>query len=367
MVCLLTTIITTAFAQGCSDDTSPSSASGGKSGSTGAGGRGGSSGSTSTSSTAGNAGSTSTVGGAGGTSFGSDGASGNGGSFGGSAGADAAGGTGGLDGAAGDGGEPMDAGSTRPDGSQGVSYKFDVSGDLQGWHYAPYGSTSTSPAPTNPPTDPNNLANKSAPLAWDFDDANGSIDASGSLKATVPFAANGDRIDVQAFSTGNDVRDWTGYVVTAKVKLVSGGNVSPVCPLQAWLYISTSPSYATTLSPVVDLSAGNWVTVTYDLALSNLNLSQINQMGIQITTGTCTGPLPEAGSDGAPTSDVTSASDGPTDVTIGDDSAGEDASSEAAVADAGANPSDGSDGASTSPPTATTAVILIDDAIVSVK
>jgi hypothetical protein len=306
VVCLLATIVAIAFAPGCGDDdTSAASGTGGNSG----GGRGGSSGSPSTGGSGGNAGTTSTGGGSGGTSggAGNGGAAGSGGgATGGSAGsggsagaAGAAGGSGGTSGSGGvggsggggTGGEPMDAGPIGPDGSQGVSYTFDVSGELLGWHYAPYGSTSTSPSPTNPPTDPNNLANQSSPLVWDSDDANNRIDASGSLKATVPFRANGDRIDLQAFSTGNNVRDWTGYIITAKVKLVSGGNLSPACPLRAWLYISTSPSYATQLSPVVDLSVGNWVTVIYDLALSTLDLTQINQTGVQITTGTCSTPL----------------------------------------------------------------------------
>jgi hypothetical protein len=246
-----------------------------------------------------------------------------------------------------------------------VSYRFDVSGDLLGWHYAPYGSTSTTPSAPNPPTDPNNLANLSSPLVWDSDDANGAVDASGSLRETVPFSANGDRIDAQAFSTGTSVRDWTGYIVTAKVKLVSGGNLSPGCPLQAWLYISTAPSYATQISPSVELVTGNWVTVTYDLSLSTLDLTQINQMGIQITTGTCVVPPPEAGTDVDAQPDVSLGSDAADDAPASDASPGDAATPDAEVADAGSDSAAQPD--APPPPTATTAVILIDDVIVSVK
>jgi hypothetical protein len=244
----------------------------------------------------------------------------------------------------------------------GVSYKFDVSGNLLGWRYAPYGSTTTTQGPTDPRSDPNNLANLCSPLVWDSDDANGAVDASGSLRETVPFRANGDRIDAQAFSTGNTVRDWTGYIITAKVKLVSGGNIAPNCPLQAWLYVSTAPAYDTRISPTVNLVTGDWVTITYDMAFAGLDTTQINQMGIQITTGTCIPLLHHA--DGSPDDDAMTSSDGSTDATSSE--AGDDAGSDASVGDAGDESSDASVDTFV-PPTATTAVILIDDVVVSVK
>jgi hypothetical protein len=103
----------------------------------------------------------------------------------------------------------------------------------------------------------------------------------------VPFTANGDRIDIQAFSTGSTGTDWTGYIISAQVKLVSGGNIDPSCPLSAWLYVSQAPDYSTSLGPTTNLVTGSFVTLTYDMATAGVNIANINQMGIQITTGNC--------------------------------------------------------------------------------
>ena len=118
------------------------------------------------------------------------------------------------------------------------------------------------------------------------------------MKLTVGFAAAGDQIDAQAFSVQpNDATQWkvwSGYRAAAKIKLVSGGNLNPACPLKAWLYVTTGTSYATGLSPTVDLPRGmtDWVTISLDL--DNVNPvagtpdpTQVNQLGVQITTASC--------------------------------------------------------------------------------
>src|SRR5205809_313499 len=128
-------------------------------------------------------------------------------------------------------------------------------------------TTTTTSGGGGAPGDPNNLANRSVPLAWDgANDADNRIDASGSLRGSTPFAFAGERIDIQAFSTGTNVRDWTGYVISAQVKLVSGGNFRADCPLQAHLYVSTAPSYDTRVAAFTSLVTGQWVTLTYDMA-----------------------------------------------------------------------------------------------------
>ena len=103
--------------------------------------------------------------------------------------------------------------------------------------------------------------------------------------------------------------------------------------------------------------------MTYDLALSTLDLTQVNQMGVQITTGTCLSPIPDAGSDAATQSDATSGDAASSEASMSDVSVGDGASSEASTADAGA---DASDAPPPPPPTATTAVILIDNVVVFV-
>jgi hypothetical protein len=287
---------------------------------------------------------------------------------------------------------------TVPDGSEGVKYTFDAQG-IYGWHYTPWGST---PASGNPPGDPSNIANRSSPLVWtSIDDADGKIDASGSLKASVPFSTDSERIDIQAFSTGNTVKDWTGYIITAQVKLVSGGNVNPNCPMQAWLYVSSSPQYDTRLSATVDLVKGSWVTLTFDMADATIATYLINQMGVQVTTGApCVPKARPFDSEGGTDADTDADNDANPDVSATSDSAADagatEAAAEAGPADGGSSdaaaegsaPDGGAPDASVSDasasdagpadagpadtyvgpgPQATRAIILIDNVIVSVK
>lgn len=284
------------------------------------------------------------------------------------------GGSAGIGGSVGAGGAPViDVVIPKPDGADGVSYNFDVN-DVLGWHYAPYGSTTVTaaPAPT-PPADPGNLANRAAavaPLGWIADDAESRNDASGSLKSLVPFVTSSERIDMQAFSTGNAVRDWAGYIVTAKVKLVSSG-VSLACPtFTACLYISSAPSYATGTSIPVTLVPDTWVTLTYDMATAPIDVTQINQMGVQITNGPCDfeagSPVADAGS----TSDAGTTSDaGIGDVAVSIDAGTTDAGpSDSAGTDSGladTSVGEASTDADASPVIPST-MILIDSVIVSV-
>jgi hypothetical protein len=247
----------------------------------------------------------------------------------------------------------------KPDGAAGVKYTFDST--IEGWHYTPYGSTTRNPTPPGDPAqDPSNMARLSAPLVVDStNDADNRTDASGSLRGSVPFLYANERIDFQAFSTGNGTtgqRDWTGYIINAKVKLVSGGNFSPDCPLQAVLYVSTAPNYDTRISAPTSMTLGQWVTITYDMADTGLATNLINQMGIQINTG---GGCPYDA--GAPASDA--AQDAAPDVSL--DGGVADASDESTASDGGTSDVDA--GPPPPPPQATTAVILIDNVIVSVK
>ena len=241
----------------------------------------------------------------------------------------------GTDGAAGRGDAAVEM--TMPDGSQGLMDTFDTS--TEGWAFSPYGSTPY----TMPPTDPDNLALTST-LGWDsVDDADGKT-TSGSLEGTVSFRSAGDQVDFQAFTSASATYDWTGCIVTAKVKLVSGGNLTPGCPLIARFYVSQAPNYTTTNGTPVDLQEGNWVTLSYDMATAGINVAAISQMGIQITTGAACTSSTDGGPNGG-ASDAGVTSDGGVDAVSSTDGGASDAPA----------------------PTATTAVILIDDVFVTVK
>jgi hypothetical protein len=362
-----------AIGQGCGGSSPESTGTAGNGGNSGTGGAGtaggGSGGGGASGSAGGGTGGTSTGGTGGGTAgaSGTDGGAGTGGANGGTAGADAA-----ADG-------PVDMTMAMPDGSMGLMYTFDTT--IEGWHTSIYGST-----PNQMPNAANNLGATSS-LAFDAsDDADGKT-TSGSLKGTVPFKYSGDRVDFQAFSQATAKYDWTGYVVSAKVKLVSGGNIG-YCPLEAWLYVSTAPNYATATSTPTPLAEGSWVTVTFDMADAAsgatggtaVDTTMINQMGIQITTGTATNcPPPDGGagtdggldamidamSEGGVVADAGSSDGGANDAAASDAGSSDGGSTDAGAGDGGSS----TDASSDAPPaaTATTAVILVDDVFVTVK
>jgi hypothetical protein len=229
-------------------------------------------------------------------------------------GVDAISGDGGVDGSADDG---SDAATVAP--NVGVSYTFDTT--ALGWKFSPYGSMSLGSLST----DANNPALIST-LAWSgTDDADGHSN-SGVLKGTVQYKYQGDRIDFQAFTNPTALYNWTGYVVSAKVKLVSGGNLAYGCPIEADIYISDSNAYNTKLSALVNLVQGSWVTVTFDAADAlalGVDITKVNQMGLQIDTGpACVGTTPpDAGTD-TPTTDGGTSTDAPVDVATSDVAAG---------------------------------------------
>jgi len=181
---------------------------------------------------------------------------------------------------------------------QPVTYTFDS--DIQGWHYTPFGSS-----PNIGFGDPGDAGGiklsdlSRSQLAFDSThDADGRVDASGALMATVGFRAANEQIDAQAFSvTPNDATQWkvwSGFIATARIRLISGGNLNRTCPLRATIYITSGAGYATGISPPINLTtaATDWTTVTYDFDTivpgpTAPNLTQVNQLGIQIGTGTC--------------------------------------------------------------------------------
>jgi hypothetical protein len=324
------------------------------------------------------AGTTGTAGGTAGATAGTTGTAGDT-SVAGSGGGGASGGTGGVavggadggvagsDGAAPDVAEEV-APPAQPDPTQAVSWKFNTLAD-QTWHLTKYGSTPDANAA-------NNLALIST-IAWDGTNDADNMTTSGSLKGTVPFTAAGDRIDFQAFSVAAGMYNWLGFTISAKVKLVSGGNIAAGCPLHAWLYLSQAPDYNTALAGPTDLVTGQWVTLTYDTANFGYDIAHVSQMGIQITTGTdCTPTAADGGVDAAADGGTDAlVADGGTDASHADggiDAIADAGASDAVASDAASDAADGGvadagDAAVVVPPTATTAVILIDNVIVKLK
>ncbi len=216
-----------------------------------------------------------------------------------------------------------DAATDAPVGppSIGVSYTFDTT--ALGWKFSPYGSVSLGSSAT----DTNNPALIST-LAWSgTDDADGHSN-SGVLKGTVQYKYLGDRIDFQAFTNPMAQYNWTGFVATAKVKLVSGGNLAYGCPLEAVIYVSDADgSYNTKVSADVNLVQGSWVTITFDLAdaaAQGLDIAKANQLGLQIDTGpACVGTTPpDAGTDVGSDGGTTETGGGDAALEAGGDSAG---------------------------------------------
>ena len=76
---------------------------------------------------------------------------------------------------------------------------------------------------------------------------------------------------------------------SAKVKLVSGGNIPAYCQVKAFIYLSgPMPTYTTTNSVKTTLTTGNWITLDYDFAEAaamGVDLTKVSQLGVQIETG----------------------------------------------------------------------------------
>ena len=110
------------------------------------------------------------------------------------------------------------------------------------------------------------------------------VPADGSLKNLIPFSLSAQYYEVSALF---QPADYSGNVVTAKVKLVAGGAPDDSCPAHAMLYgigITGSQSAETPNEPTT-LTAGVWLSLT--LTVPGTGFSKLGELGVRVTTYSC--------------------------------------------------------------------------------
>jgi hypothetical protein len=112
--------------------------------------------------------------------------------------------------------------------------------------------------------------------------------AAGSLKNLVPFTAANQYHELGVpFAP----EDYTGFTITAKVKLVSGGKNDAACPARVALYvIGPDTKVADVITPItgpgVALDEGAWVVVTQTVTAAT-GTTTIDRIGFNLNTYAC--------------------------------------------------------------------------------
>jgi hypothetical protein len=112
--------------------------------------------------------------------------------------------------------------------------------------------------------------------------------AAGSLKNLVPFSAANQYHELGVpFAP----EDYTGFVITAKVKLVSGGKNDAACPARAALYVvgpdtKVGNDIVPIIGPGIALAEGTWVNVTQTVTAAT-GTTTIDRIGLNLNTYAC--------------------------------------------------------------------------------
>jgi hypothetical protein len=104
--------------------------------------------------------------------------------------------------------------------------------------------------------------------------------AAGSLKNVIPFVAASQYYEASVLFAPHD---YSSAVVSAKVKLVSGGAEDITCPAHALLY-GINGGTETPDTPIT-LTAGSWQDLT--LAVPATGFTMLDELGIRVTTYPC--------------------------------------------------------------------------------
>ncbi len=106
----------------------------------------------------------------------------------------------------------------------------------------------------------------------------------GSLKNLIPFSLAGQYYEDSALF---QPADYSGNVISAKVKLVAGGAPDEGCPAHAMLYgIGITGTKATeTPNEPITLSAGVWLNLT--LTVPSTGFTKLGELGVRVTTYPC--------------------------------------------------------------------------------
>lgn len=117
----------------------------------------------------------------------------------------------------------------------------------------------------------------SSPFAHDvFSKCDGKL--AGSLMNIVPFVK---AAQYYKLSIGFAQADWSGYTITADVKLVSGGNLEGACRANAALFVQDGAGANS--GAAVQLNPGEWKSATFTVPASTM----VDHLSINISDYTC--------------------------------------------------------------------------------
>jgi hypothetical protein len=211
---------------------------------------------------------------------------------------------GGEGGAGGAGGEGNGAGGAADPGAGGVgaggegaaprpevalSFFFDA--DLELWDLQSYGSTPNVGIDGGP--------EKLSRLSMQTWVATGGYASPGAMNVKVPFSTKDEQLDIHRalMPLDNPYKDYSGYEIVAKVKLVSGGAVGEC--LGAWIYVTTGNMYRFARGNLAaPLVVDDWAELEFELDDPDPNSTpdgvhpeydptEVGQLGIHIQSRAC--------------------------------------------------------------------------------
>jgi len=100
----------------------------------------------------------------------------------------------------------------------------------------------------------------------------------GSLRNIVPFVK---AAQYYKLSIGFAQADWSGYTITADVKLVSGGNLEGACRANAALFVQDGAG--ANAGAAVQLNPGEWKSATFTVPASTM----VDHLSLNISDYTC--------------------------------------------------------------------------------
>lgn len=139
----------------------------------------------------------------------------------------------------------------------------------------------------------------------EFDAGNGPDGKPGRLKLSMNFTNWNQLADIQINFMGEEIKDWSGKKLTAKVMLETGFSPDPSCPGGTYLFAKTGAEWVWAKGgqdiQLTEMSAGQWQTVPFIMDLPGDNnpgydAVEVRATGLQFYSNsgsnTCAVPAP---------------------------------------------------------------------------
>lgn len=189
----------------------------------------------------------------------------------------------------GDGGDPTEPGETAEtvfsfdSGTEGFKFEAYDPGDASDTTYDNIASTTDA-------AHPRTAAEAAANAKIEYDAGNGPDGKPGRLKLSMNFTDWNQLADIQINFMGDEIKDWAGKKLTAKVMLESGFSPNPSCPGGTYLFVKTGAEWVWAKGnqdgSLTATTANQWQTVPFIIDLPGQNNPgydpvQIRAVGLQ--------------------------------------------------------------------------------------